>query len=85
MKNSDIYQTAILAVICWQENPETDGLSEDDLCGVLYKLTQDWHWSLEAEKDEEAKATEAKAKEALEQMKEENRHVREAYGVIDHD
>ena len=66
MKNSEIYKTAILAVIGCQEDPETDGLSVDALCEVLYKLTQDWYWSRYSEKDEEAKAEEAKAKEALE-------------------
>jgi uncharacterized phage-associated protein len=85
MKNSEIYKIAILAVICWQEDPVTPELSKDNFCEVLYKLTQDWYWSRAAEKDEEAKAQDAKAKEALEQMQEEMRRVSEAYGVETND
>ena len=49
MKNSEIYKVAILAVVDWQDNPATDELSADNFCEVLYKLTQDWYWSREAE------------------------------------
>ena len=63
MKNSEIYKTAIMAVISCQDNPVTEGLSDDDFCEVLYKLTQDWKWSHEAELEADAKAEEAKAKE----------------------
>lgn len=58
MKNSEIYKTAILALLDLAEVTGKRELSDNDLCEVLYKLTQDWYWSLEAEKDEEAKAKE---------------------------
>ena len=73
MKNSEIYKIAILAVIGWHEKYE---LSEDSFCELLYKLTQDWKWSHEAELEADAKAEEAKAKE--EALKEIHR-VSEAY------
>jgi hypothetical protein len=84
MKNSEIYKISILAVIGWQEKYK---LGEDNFCEVLYKLTQDWYWSRVAEKDEEAKAAEAKAKEALEHEEalKEIRRVSEAYGVETND
>lgn len=56
MKNSEIYKTAILALLFREKDMETSELSEDDLCEVLYKLTQDWYWSRESEKNEAAKA-----------------------------
>lgn len=58
MKNSEIYKIAILALLEREEITGNRDMSPDTICEVLYKLTQDWYWSREAEKDEEAKANE---------------------------
>ena len=58
ISKSEIYKTAILALIAREDNEQTAEMNEDDFCEAIYVLSNDYHWALESEKQDAISALE---------------------------